>query len=208
MSVTKLISEYLERIPIGKPFSSTELLQFGSRANIDQILCRFVKDKKLMRIARGIFLRPQGCSTSVGGVFPEPSEIVAAISKSTGESITINGAEAANQLQLTTQVPTTPVFLTSGTTRHVKIGNMEIKLKHVSPRKIVNTKNKAGLVISAFWYLGKKQINEEIIEKVKSQLSQDDLKQLREKSLQMPAWMIGVFHRCGMYSESRMLHKK
>lgn len=208
MSVTKLVSEYLERIPTGKPFFSAELLQFGSRADIDQILCRLVKDKKIMRIARGVFLRLQGDNTNVGNVFPAPSEIAAAISKSTGESITINGAEAANQLQLTTQVPTTPVFLTSGTTRHVKIGNMEIKLKHVAPRKIVNTENKAGLVISAFWYLGKKQINEEIIEKVKRQLSQEDLKQLQEKSPQMPAWMIGVFHRCGMYSESRMLHKK
>lgn len=197
----KLVNKYLEQITIGEAFTSAELLKFGSRANIDQILCRLVKNKKLIRVARGIFARPQNCVESTINVLPEPSEIVTSISKSTGESIAINGAEAANQLQLTTQVPTTPVFLTSGTTRHVRVGNMEIKLKHVTPRKIVNTNTKAGLVISALWYLGKKQMNKQIIEKIKNKLSQEELQQLRNEFPHIPGWMTNAFHQYGMYRE-------
>lgn len=189
MHTTKFINKHLEKTPVGKLITSLELLKFGSRTNIDQTLCRLVKNKKLIRLTRDVFTRPQNCATSTINALPEPSEIVAAISKNTGESVTINGAEAANQLQLTTQVPTTPVFLTSGTTRHIKVGNMEIKLKHVTPRKIVNTNTKAGLVMSALWYLGEKQSNKKIFEKIKKQLSQDDIQQIRKNLPHMPGWM-------------------
>lgn len=194
MSASKLISKFIENFPIGEPFASSELLKFGSRSNIDQILSRLVKTKKITRVARGIFVK-QEIIPYVGNVLPEPSKIAETVARVSGETIAVHGAEAARQLQLTTQVPTKPIFLTSGTTRHIKIGNTEVYLKHVAPRKIVNSKNIVGLVISALWYLGKNHVNGPVISKVKSKLTDEQFQQVQSSMESMPGWMVNSFYR-------------
>ncbi|MBU0744155.1 MAG: type IV toxin-antitoxin system AbiEi family antitoxin domain-containing protein [Gammaproteobacteria bacterium] len=193
MSTSKAVNKFIGEIPIGEPFTSSELLQFGSRANIDQILSRLVKNKKITRVARGIFVK-QEIVPYVGKVLPEPSKIAAAIARASGEKVSVNGAEAARQLQLTTQMPTKPIFLTSGTTRHIKVGNTEISLKHVSPRKIPGSNAMSSLVISALWYIGKNHVNEQTIRQIKHNLTDEQFQQVQESINTMPGWMANAFY--------------
>jgi hypothetical protein len=152
MNVNKTINGYMQRLPCNKLFTNVELLKFGHRANIDQILSRLVKAKKLTRVARGIFMKIKkaSCATCIGKdlpeLLPEPAKIAEAIVRTSKEIITVHGAEAARQLRLTTQVPAKPVFLTNGATRHIRVGNMEIVIKHVSSRKIPHADTIVGLV--------------------------------------------------------------
>lgn len=193
MSTAKQITEYIQQLPPGEMFTNAELMKYGSRVNVDQILSRLVKAKKLTRVARGFFAKPK-ISRYVGEVLPEPGEIAATIARNSGEVIVPHGAEAARQLQLSTQVPAKPIFLTSGTTRHIKIGATEIVLKHVSPRKIVKPGTIAGLVISALWYLGKKQTSAKTIDQVKSKLSPNEFQEVLANVPSMPNWMADVFY--------------
>lgn len=194
MNASKSINEFIKKLPIGEPFASSEFLNFGSRANVDKVLSRLVKAKKITRIARGLFVR-QETVPYVGGVLPEPGKIAATVAKISGETVAIHGAEAARQLQLTTQVPTKSIFLTTGTTRHIKVGSTEICLKHVAPRKVINSNTIEGLVISALWYLGKQQVNEQIIDQVKNKLTDEQFEQVQSNAQLMPGWMVDVFYR-------------
>lgn len=193
MKAIETIREHIKKVPRGKPIVTASLNGIASPANIRQALSRMVKVGEIERIARGIFVRPKK-NLYLGKVLPASKEIAETIARTSGEIIAPHGAEAARMLQLSTQVPMKPIFYTSGTTRHIKMGNFEITLKHISPRKLVKPGTTTGLVISALWYLGKSNVNESIIEKIKQQLKPKQFTELLKNTSQMPVWMAETFY--------------
>lgn len=189
MSVMKQIKQYVNRIPKGKPVSTSSLMKFGTRTAVDQALSRLVKEGVLTRIGRGLYTRPKH-SSYVGEVPPKLMEIVKA--KAGKATVQVNGAEAARRLGLSTQVPLKAVFLTDGPNRHFNVGALEVTLKHVASRKLLLAGRPAGLAISAFWYLGKNELNAEIVEKVRAFLPPEEFTALRNELPSMPIWMQNV----------------
>src|SRR5438552_1233860 len=104
MNTTQKVQQYVQKIPRGKPFTTATLISFGARAAVDQTLSRLAKAGKIVRLTRGVYVRPEE-SRFVGQVLPEPFKIVEAMAKKTNETIQVSGAEAARQLGLSTQVP-------------------------------------------------------------------------------------------------------
>ena len=139
-----------------------------------------------MRLVPGIFVRPRQ-NPYVGDVVPEVSVIVNAIAKSSGETIQIHGAEAARRFKLTTQVPMSPVFNTSGPSREFAIGKLKVALRHVSNRKLQFAGKRSGLALSALWYLGTERVGVKEIETVRQRLTADEFEQLRAAN--MPGWL-------------------
>lgn len=193
MKAIETIREHIKKVPRGKPIVTASLSGMASPTNIRQALSRMVKAGEIERVARGIFVRPNE-NPYLGKVMPESKEIAETIAKTSGETIAPHGAEAARMLQLSTQVPMKPVYYTSGNTRHIKMGAFEITLKHISPRKLVKPGTSTGLVISALWYLGKSNVNESIIEKIKQQLKPKQFSELLKHTSQMPVWMAETFY--------------
>jgi len=187
MSVTENIRKKVLHRPRGEPFTSRRFLKLGSRAAVDQALSRLVKEGVISRVARGVFVRPKK-SRFVENVLPEISRVMGVIAKSNGETIQVHGAEAARRFKLSTQMPTTPVFYTSGPSREIQIGKQRVKLIHTSsPRKLQYAGQKTGLALSALWYLGKENVTPEVIQQIQAGLSEKEFKQLR--TCNMPAWM-------------------
>ncbi len=188
MTVAKTIRQEIKTIPEGKPFTTSRFLKLGTRANIDKTLSRMVQEGFIQRIIRGIFIRPLQ-SQYIGNVMPEAKDIVKAIAKEYGETIQVHGAEAARRFKLSTQMPVQPTYYTSGTTRELKIGNLMIKLIHTNNhRKLQHAGKKAGLALSALWYLGKDNINTKAIEHIRNSLGNESFEALCH-STDMPGWM-------------------
>ncbi len=123
----ELIRERIEAMPIGEPFTPTAFLECGTRASVDQTLSRLAKAGSIERVTRGVFVRPE-VNRFVGKVMPEPLKVAETVAKTTGAVIQVHGAEAARRLELTTQVPTQSVFVTSGPSKRIRVGKMEIRL--------------------------------------------------------------------------------
>ncbi len=96
-------------------------------------------------------------------------------------------------LALTTQMPTQLVFYTSGSSRHLQLGNLSITLKHISPRKLLLAGQPAGLAFTALWYLSKQHVSIKTIETIQKQLSKSEFKALQSIITSMPGWMADVF---------------
>lgn len=187
------IKAYISSLPEGEPFSLNALRNFARTENIRQILNRLVKAGEIKRVARGIFVKPK--QLSFGEQYPLSFEIAEALTKSTGETIIVHGAEAARQLQLTTQVPMRLVFYTNGNTRILKIASRTIRLKHVNPSRLIAPGTMAGLVISALWYLGRETVTTETISTVKQRISEEEFKETLALTEKMPAWMSDIFYK-------------
>jgi hypothetical protein len=193
-TVVKCIKERISQLPVGEPFSSKELVGFGTRAAVDQNLSRLVKRGEVMRVTRGVYVRPKQ-SKYVGAVTPEPLKVAHAKVLTAKESVQVHGAEAARQFGFTTQVPTTPLFYTSGSNRRFRVGNLRVKLKHVSARKLTFAGTPAGNALSALWYVGKENISDGLIEKIKEKLTASEFEKLKAAKSIMPAWMADAFYR-------------
>lgn len=194
MKEIELVQNQINKIPRGKPFPVSSIGRETSYANVRQVLSRLVKAGEIMRATRGIYVRPKEIPY-LGKVLPGSEEVVKAISKKTGEIITLHGAEAARILQLSTQAPMHPIFYTSGTTRKIKLGKQIITLKHISPRKQVKPGTITCLVITALWYLGKNHVNENTINIIKQRLKEKQFSEVLNHIHQMPEWMASVFNQ-------------
>ncbi len=194
MKELELVKNQVNRMPRGKPFAVSSIRGEVSYANVRQVLSRLVKAGEIMRATRGIYVRPKEVPY-LGKVLPGSEEVVKAITKQTGEVIAVHGAEAIHRLNLSTQVPMQTIFYTTGNTRRIKVGKLEITLKHISPSKLVKPGTTTCLVISALWYLGKSQVNAEVIGKIKQRLKPEEFTELCKHMEQMPAWMVEAFNQ-------------
>lgn len=187
MSVAEQIRQRVKKLPRGEPFTTNGLIKLGSRPAVDKALSRLVEAGLIKRVARGVFVRPKK-SPFIGNVMPDESHVVNVIAKGHGETIQVHGAEAARRFKISTQMPTKPIYYTSGSSREIQIGKLTVKLMHTSShRKLLHAGKKTGLALTALWYLGKEKVNTTTIQLIQEGLSSKEFETLRSTS--MPAWM-------------------
>lgn len=180
------IASLIVGIKVGVPFTTRQILGFGSRAAVDQALSRLVKEKRISRIARGVYVRPR-VSRYTGVVQPVPESIASAVAE--GSPIVPHGAEAARRLGLTTQVPVAPIFYTSGQRRTIRQGNLVIQLRHRPLRQMALAGRPAGLALSALLYLGSRQVSGETLAMIRERIGSVEYDILRNSRKAMPSWL-------------------
>jgi hypothetical protein len=168
------------------PISAKNLLHLGSRAAVDQALSRLARREQLWRVGRGLYLRP--IQTRFGVRTPEVSAVLNALQAESGEVIAASGAAAANQLGLTTQVPLRPLYLTSGRTRHLKLGAKIVELRHAPRWQLTLADRPAGAVIRALAW-GGRECSRALSAQLKSKLSPETVRELSSVRGQLPTWM-------------------
>ena len=184
---SKAILKKIQNLPEGEPFKATMFLEIAPHTAVRHALSRLVKSGYLMRVTRGVYVRPK-MNRFIGPVPPTSEEIVRL--KSEGEMIGITGAEADQKLGLSTQVVLKEVFLTSGRSRKIQLENgREIVLRHAAPRKLILAGRPAGVALTALWYLGKNGVTTETIHQIRRRLPSKEFEVLKKEAYLMPAWM-------------------
>lgn len=187
MSTAQAIRRGIRKLPRGKPFTRARFLKHGSPGAVDRALSRLVDEGEISRVARGVFVVPK-TSRFVGVVQPDVLEVVETIARRNGETIQVHGAEAARRFKLSTQVPMSPVFYTSGSSRVMRVGKFSVRMVHTSSRRRLQFAGEAtGVALTALWYLGKENVTPESVVTVATALGAKAFEKLR--SADMPAWM-------------------
>ncbi len=166
----------------------TDFLDLANRATVDQALSRLVKNDTIRRISRGVYDFPRQ-HPILGPLSPVLTRVAAAIARSTGSRIQLSGAQAANALGLSSQVPARLVYLTDGPTRTVRVGNRTIEFRHAAPRKLEAAGTSAGTVIQALRYLGKAGVTPDVVQKLRTHLRDDDRAALSRHAKGVPGWL-------------------
>jgi hypothetical protein len=166
----------------------SDFLDLGSRAAVDQALSRMARAGTLRRLARGIYDLPKQHAV-LGSLPPDLHRVAHAIARARGSRLQISGAQAANALGLSTQVPAQLVYLTDGPSRTVRIGNRRIQFRHVAPRTLAGAGTPAGTVVQALRYLGRGSMTDETVARVSRVLDRTDRAALRAHAVHAPAWM-------------------
>lgn len=196
------ILEHAKRLPEGTPFVAKGLLHLGSRAAVDQALSRLTERGQLIRAGRGVYLLP--VTSRFGTRAPSVEQAVEAVAAQRGEVIVSSGAAAANSLGLTTQVPVRSVYLTSGRTRKMSLGEQIVELRHATRWQLAMAHRLAGQAVRALVWLGPEKADV-ALQILKQKLSPAPFSELVAAVPQLPTWLARSAARLRMVDDGLLL---
>jgi hypothetical protein len=185
-TLAQQVLDHAAGLPEGVPLVAKELLHLGSRAAVDQVLSRLVQRGTLLRAGRGIYVLP--VESRFGIRAPSTVKMVQGLATQLGETIVSHGAVAANVLGLTTQVPMRAVYLTSGRSRHLKLGAQTVEFRHAPIWQLIFPGRPAGDVVRALAWLGPEKAGE-AIRMLRAKLPVAELREVASVRSRLPTWM-------------------
>ena len=185
-SVSKRIVAHARSLPEATPICAGALLHLGNRTAVDQALSRLARSGRLMRICHGIYMRP--VETRFGPCAPDLDKALEALADLWNVTIVPCGAAAAHALGFTTQIPIRSVYLTSGSGRRLRFGNLDVELRRAPRWQLAAPRRRAGEIIRALAWLGPTEVRAGL-EAVLPGLSPEEISDLAEARATMPHWM-------------------
>ena len=178
----------------GRGFVFTAKLFSGltdDSASVRTALTRLVQKKSIRRLAHGLYdlpeVHPKLCPIS-----PSIEKVIEAIKISDAIEVQPTGAYAANLLGLSTQIPMRIELYTNGPKRKIKFGKQEIILRPTTPKNMIGAGTKAGLILHALRQIGKDNVTIEMIQQIRSQLEEKDIKHIKKQVTFAPAWIAKI----------------
>ncbi len=191
-SYTEKISNKINNFDSHKVFFANDFLDIASNATVRQILKRLADEDKIKRVIDGFYYNPR--YSELIGEYEAISihELALAIARTYNWNIAPYNSTALNLLGLSTQVPTHYKYISSGRYKEYKIGDTVLEFKKVNPGEIANMSLKTATVIQAIKSLGKENITNEVIQKIRENLTEKERKGLMNESKSVPSWIYEV----------------
>ena len=191
-SYTEKISDKINDFDSHKVFFANDFLDIASNATVRQILKRLADEDKIERVIDGFYYNPR--YSELIGEYEEVSihELALAIARKYNWNIAPYNSTALNLLGLSTQVPTHYKYISSGRYKEYKIGDTILEFKKVNPGEIANMSLKTATVIQAIKSLGKENITNEVIQKIRENLTEKERIDLTNESKSVPSWIYEV----------------
>ena len=203
-TIRPIILDRLRVTGRGQVFTPKDFLDAGSRDATDQALSRLVRAGELQRLGRGLYYYPRVNSNLGIPVAPDVDQIAQAIGRRTGSRMVPSGAVAANLFGLSTQVPAKFVYSSDGRSRRLRVGNIEIQIKHVSPKELPPGSPTSAMVFQALRYLGRDAIDARVIAKLRAALPTQQKSELLQDTRYTTDWIADVIRQIAGHATEKM----
>ena len=191
-SYTEKISDRINSFEANKVFFANDFLDITFNATVRQILKRLTDEDKIKRVIDGFYYNPR--YSELIGEYEAVSihELALAIARKYNWNIAPYNSTALNLLGLSTQVPTHYKYISSGRYKEYKIGDTVLEFKKVNLGEIANMSLKTATVIQAIKSLDKENINGQVIQKIRENLTEKERTDLMNESKSVPSWIYEV----------------
>lgn len=179
-SVKHYVMRSIEESQPHSIFFISDYADLGAAETIRKILHEATISGVLEKAGHGIYFKPK---ISRFGNVPVPLEKIAReIADRDKCEILPSGSTAANLIGLSTQVPMNLSYITTGSTRTIKIGDRKILFRHASPKNFAAKGRTMPLLIQGIKEIGEENISgaayeamSRFIDRQKDPYLQDDL---------------------------------
>ena len=156
--------------------------------SVGNMLAELVKENVIIKLSHGIYMKPK--HSRFGNIYPTIDEIVASIANRDKRQILPCGATAELALGLSTQVPMSYTYLTSGSARTIDISNKQIIFKRAVPRNFSYKTKLVSLLVQALKSIGEDNVDGEQIQQIQSLFREEKQKDLLKEDINAtPIWM-------------------
>lgn len=161
---------------------------------VTKLLAIFEKEGIITRIAKGVYVKAR--KTRFGILYPSAFELVTEIAHRDKAVIIPTGHTAANRLGFSTQVPMNTSFLTTGSSRKLRLGNRTVTLKHGAPKNFAFRGKLMQELVQALRSIGENNITQEDELRIAKLLVETPEKATIEHDLLLaPVWMRQLIKR-------------
>lgn len=180
---------------MGWVFSAGDFSSFGNINAIRVSLMRLEKAGKILRICRGLYYYPEYSTFLKKHLSPGIDRIAQAMARKFRWRIQPTGGVALNLLGLSTQVPARPIYLSDGPNRTYNAGEQVIKFRKTNFKEADLKNYRSGLLVQALKTLGQNRITDEVIDKIRRQLSSSDRRAILADTKHVTSWIYDIIRR-------------
>lgn len=168
-------------------FFISDYANLGAAETIRKILHEATITGILEKAGHGIYIKPK---VSRFGKVPIPLEKIAReIADRDKCKILPTGHTAANIIGLSTHVPMNLSYITTGSTRTIKIGERKISFRHASPKNFAAKGKAMPLLIQGIREIGEENISGSEYKAIRRFIDKQQDPYLHEDLLLAPAWI-------------------
>ncbi|HEY4877239.1 MAG TPA: DUF6088 family protein [Puia sp.] len=185
-SIQESINHTIAKKKQGDIFFPAEFRGKGTASAIKKSLSRLAAQKKISRLANGIYYIPKN-DPLFGDLKPSAEQVAQLIARKEKVRIRPAGAYALNRLGLSTQVPMKLVYITDGEPRRLTIGKTQIVFKSTTPKKLSAKGAISGLLLQGLEELDLHNMPFETELKIKELLQKENPRHLQHDLELAPA---------------------
>ncbi|MCP1108909.1 DUF6088 family protein [Ohessyouella blattaphilus] len=183
------ISQRIDSFEVGTAFTAVDFLDIASTDAINKGLSRINEEGKIRRVMQGVYDIPEYSNVLNEYSVPRIDKVAEAQARRYNWTIAPAGDTALNILHLSTQVSNKWHYVSDGPYRKYTIGKSTLEFRHVANREIAGMSTSTIMVIQAFRALGKYNIGEKEIGKLREVLTKTDKSILINEAKTSTAWI-------------------
>lgn len=180
----------IERAEAGSVFVSTDFTDITDKKTVNMGLIRLADEGLIKKILFGVYYKPEFSELLDETVAPSPNKVAHALARNFGWTIVPCGDTALNLLGLSTQVPSQWVYVSDGAYKEYTFNNTTIKFKRTTNKEISKVSYKTALTIQALKALGKENITEQVISRLKKILTDEEKEKMLAESKSATSWVL------------------
>jgi len=174
----------------GYAFSSSDFIDKFPINNIDKALSLLTKQKRIRRVARGIYDYPKYSELLQQELSPDIEQVARAIARKFNWDIEVSGDTALNILGLSTQIVAQYEYLSNGATKKYTLNNGTIlKFKKSSLKNIGFKHKESSLIVQALKTLGKDRVNDDVIKSIREQIDPNKYQKILKDTKSSTVWI-------------------
>ncbi|WP_337398871.1 DUF6088 family protein [Congzhengia sp.] len=192
MSRPNYLSEIKQNILTAKNgtvFVAVDFVNITDKKTVNMALLRLEEEKLIVRILRGVYYKAEFNDFLQEYIAPNPDKVAHALARNFGWTIVPCGDTALNILGLSTQVPAIWSYVSDGTYKEYTYDNITIKFKRTTNKEISKLSYKTALIVQALKALGKENIDDAVISKLKSDLTDDEKTAALDEAKAATSWV-------------------
>ncbi len=179
----------IERAEAGSVFVSTDFTDIADKKTVNMGLIRLADEGLIKKILFGVYYKPEFSELLCETVAPSPNKVAHALARNFGWTIAPCGDTALNLLGLSTQVSSQWVYVSDGAYKEYSFDNTVIKFKRTTNKEISKLSYKTALTIQALKALGKDNVSEQIICRLKKTLGEEEKEKMLTEAKSATSWV-------------------
>ena len=180
----------IEKAENGSVFVSTDFTDITDKKTVNMGLIRLADEGLIKKILFGVYYKPEFSKLLGEAVAPSPNKVAHALARNFGWTIVPCGDTALNLLGLSTQVPSQWIYVSDGAYKEYTFDNTTIKFKRTTNKEISKVSYKTALTIQALKALGKENITEQVILRLKKILTDEEKEKMLAESKSATSWVL------------------
>lgn len=189
------IKKYIDSMEKGSVFVISDFSHIANSDAVKMALSRLFEEKYIARVMRGVYYIPEYSDVLNEYIRPSINNIAEAVARNYGWTIIPCGDAALNILGISTQVVASWVYFSDGPYKNYECDGYTIYFKHCTNREITNLSYTTAIVVQALKALGRENVSDEVINKLKAKLLDKDKTKLLAETKFVTDWIYETIKR-------------